>query len=880
MASDRPDRNNLSVYGRHDGDDSEGPSEEYLNNTALTPARISFTPAPLHNPPPIGWDISSLSTPCYSCDACGKSFDNLITKNRHQGQCRRRNQSQTQSHRTFERAVKALPECSQNVSHVISSSEDDFIFLQEDSTCKTCSKEVTCNEHALWCECCKRWLHQRCMGMSPIQYEDLRTSEESWFCNTCHQQNRSQVTQPVQLQQLQEDIPQPTTACQPPLNNDTQSLESMSSTVPSETHNNAPMTPPAPSVVYQIKPNLPDILFNATLSAEDTTKVWTNIPYNEFLGTINSIYNEIVLYRRNLFKLPSGKVGKDFINELTFWLHQFNSSSKLNAVALEIFMILPTIMLQKPSARSKAKEHSLALGRRLKLWKAGDIEQLMREIRHIQKSFTSSKKKRSPDDIARSFSKLIMEGKVSAALKLLDKESSTGVLNLTEEVLKDLKMKHPEPAPISENTLLHGPVDKILECYFDGIDEQTVLRAALNTKGSAGPSGMDAELYRRILCSKNFSTAGKALREQIALLARNLATKSYHPRLIGAFVASRLIPLDKNPGTRPIGIGEVLRRIVGKMISRHSINEIKEAAGPLQTCAGHGAGAEAAIHAMRQVFENDETDAVLLIDASNAFNCLNRSVALHNIQITCPKIANYLINTYRHPSRLFIAGGKEIPSQEGTTQGDPLAMPWYSLSTVPMINHLQTELDNIKQVWLADDAAAAGKIEELHEWYLCLENIGKQHGYYVNRTKSWLIVKSSEAAERAKILFGDSVNITTEGKRHLGAVIGSAEYKKEYCEEKVNNWVKELTTLCEIAETQPQSAYAAFTQGYRSKFTYFLRTIENFEQFVEPVETLLTEKFIPALFGSEAPQNVPREVLSLNPSEGGLGITILAKEAE
>ena len=54
---------------------------------------------------------------------------------------------------------------------------------------------------------------------------------------------------------------------------------------------------------------------------------------------------------------------------------------------------------------------------------------------------------------------------------------------------------------------------------------------------------------------------------------------------------------------RPIGIGEVLRRIVGNMISRHAADIIKEAAGPLQTCAGHGAGAEAAIHAMKDISE-------------------------------------------------------------------------------------------------------------------------------------------------------------------------------------------------------------------------------------------------------------------------------------
>ena len=242
-------------------------------------------------------------------------------------------------------------------------------------------------------------------------------------------------------------------------------------------------------------------------------------------------------------------------------------------------------------------------------------------------------------------------------------------------------------------------------------------------------------------------------------------------------------------------------------------------------------------------------------------------------------IANYLINTYRHPSRLFIAGGKEILSQEGTTQGDPLAMPWYSVSTTTMISHLQTNHHSVKQVWLADDAAAAGKIKDLHEWYLCLEQIGLQHGYYVNGSKSWLIVKSPELAEIAKEVFGDSVNITTEGKRHLGAVIGSENYKKEYCEEKVTTWIKELSALCEIAETQPQAAYAAYTQGYRSKFTFFLRTIENFEQYLEPIDTFLTDNFIPTLFGSDTPNDVPREVLSLNPSEGGLGINILSQDA-
>ena len=76
-----------------------------------------------------------------------------------------------------------------------------------------------------------------------------------------------------------------------------------------------------------------------------------------------------------------------------------------------------------------------------------------------------------------------------------------------------------------------------------------------------------------------------------------------------------------------------------------------------------------------------DTDAVLLIDASNAFNSLNRAAALHNTRILFPSISTYAISTYREPARLFVIGGKELTSAEGTTQGDPLAMSLFALAS-------------------------------------------------------------------------------------------------------------------------------------------------------------------------------------------------------
>ena len=50
--------------------------------------------------------------------------------------------------------------------------------------------------------------------------------------------------------------------------------------------------------------------------------------------------------------------------------------------------------------------------------------------------------------------------------------------------------------------------------------------------------------------------------------------------------------------------------------------DVIDACGAAQVCAGHKSVSEAAIHAMHNIFQSDETDAALLIDASNAFNSL------------------------------------------------------------------------------------------------------------------------------------------------------------------------------------------------------------------------------------------------------------------
>ena len=174
------------------------------------------------------------------------------------------------------------------------------------------------------------------------------------------------------------------------------------------------------------------------------------------------------------------------------------------------------------------------------------------------------------------------------------------------------------------------------------ITSTLIRKYAITTKGASGQSGLDADFWRRIVRSSVFGSAYEDLCNAIALMARKLCSEDLvDPDSISTSMACRLIP---SPGIRPIGIGEVLRRIIGKAVMIIVKPDILNATGYKQLCAGQEAGCEIAIHAVKDIYESNETDGFIQIDASNAFNSLNRNVLLHNIKIICPEIATYIKN--------------------------------------------------------------------------------------------------------------------------------------------------------------------------------------------------------------------------------------------
>ena len=92
------------------------------------------------------------------------------------------------------------------------------------------------------------------------------------------------------------------------------------------------------------------------------------------------------------------------------------------------------------------------------------------------------------------------------------------------------------------------------------------------------------------------------------------------------------MPLDKNPGLQPISVGEVLRKIAGKVVMSIVKGDVTKAVWNLQLCGGQDAGCEATVHSIYDIFGTNKTEPTLLADDENVFSSINRQVFSNKIK--------------------------------------------------------------------------------------------------------------------------------------------------------------------------------------------------------------------------------------------------------
>ena len=96
---------------------------------------------------------------------------------------------------------------------------------------------------------------------------------------------------------------------------------------------------------------------------------------SSILAIIEETHKTISTWKRNFFNLPKNSAAKDVLMEASRILKVFNSRTVWEPIAIHMFVIFFPLMLLKPAAKSKTREHTKYLQKRLALWKEGKLDE-------------------------------------------------------------------------------------------------------------------------------------------------------------------------------------------------------------------------------------------------------------------------------------------------------------------------------------------------------------------------------------------------------------------------------------------------------------------------------------------------------------------------
>ena len=122
------------------------------------------------------------------------------------------------------------------------------------------------------------------------------------------------------------------------------------------------------------------------------------------------------------------------------------------------------------------------------------------------------------------------------------------------------------------------------------------------------------------------------------------------------------------------------------------------------------------------------------------------------------------------------------------------------------------------------------------------------------------------------IFAGTGGKLTKEGRPHLGAPLGTSDFKTKFLLAKVEEWCREIDVLAGVACTQPHAAYAACTHGLFSKWSFLSRVVPGIDLHLQPLEDAIRTKLLPVLTGRPPFNDLEWQLTALPARFGGLGV--------
>ena len=405
-------------------------------------------------------------------------------------------------------------------------------------------------------------------------------------------------------------------------------------------------------------------------------------------------YDRVVSHPHPMYNPPKGGLGQRVVSTMA---REFTGvrERKWNS---ERALIFAACVLRKSPGVVRARDIKRRVERRLNLWVDGQYDALVQDIvGEAMRGVGSGRGTVDEELIARKYNSMVLDGKLRAAVRFATERDGGGVLlpqdactKTGRPVMEVLLSQHPDtripnledPNCIAFEQYSEVPVAMPTDCTPEDLET-----LALRMSGSAGPSSFDAVMLRN--CLLRYGRASGELRQEMADWVEWLSNESPPWAAYRALMCRRLVALDKQPGVRPLAIGEIWQRCIAKGNLAGSGAEAKGACGSVQLCAGLEAGIEGALHAVRLRAETngsmrfrageidddlwdderedgedppwtaeaegdlrgeweDGPEGLTLVDARNGFNELSRYAMLWTARHRWPKGARFSFNCYKH----------------------------------------------------------------------------------------------------------------------------------------------------------------------------------------------------------------------------------------
>ena len=215
-------------------------------------------------------------------------------------------------------------------------------------------------------------------------------------------------------------------------------------------------------------------------------------------------------------------------------------------------------------------------------------------------------------------------------------------------------------------------------------------------------------LTPRLLLEALATSSGPQITEALASFVTLVASGRLPDEVRPVMCAARLIALAKRDGgTRPIAVGDVLRRLAARcLVRRHQQLVVDATLLPTQVGVGVPSAPElVALSASAWASCPPAGEGLLSIDFANAFNSVDRSAMLSSVYSCAPAFAQYARLCYGAPSPL-VGKGFVLSSSQGTQQGDACGPLFFSLAIQPLVLALAPHLKWSR--WYLDDGLLCG----------------------------------------------------------------------------------------------------------------------------------------------------------------------------